>query len=181
MLRSFIPLLLASLGFILFGLVIEMPLFEWQVSEIVTDSSQDDGFNSSVWMTKLGDSLEDVLDCGSTTNPENLDPVVRRSWSEETVERLTRNINRNIFPWLWFLLFLGGIYIWWYAMHHKHSSTEAVISAVVAVIFLCILLTLRDFFTLISAVRSAWREHSHLLSNCQRYIMKQCLFCSRSS
>lgn len=146
MLRSFIPLLLASLGFILFGLVIEMPLFEWQVSEIATDSSQDVGFISSLWITKLGDSLEDVLYCGNSTDPENLDPVVRRSWSEETFERITRNINRSIFPWLWFLLFLSVIYVWWYAVHHKLSRTEAFISTVVAVMFLCILFDSTRFF-----------------------------------
>ena len=146
MLRSFIPLLLASLGFILFGLVIEMPLFEWQVSEIATDPSQDVGFNSSLWITKFGDSLEDVLYCGNSTNPENLDHGVRRSWSEETLERFTRNINRNIFPWLWFLLFLSGIYVWWYAVHHKHSRTEAFISAAIAIMFLCILFDSTRFF-----------------------------------
>jgi len=146
MLRSFIPLLLASLGFILFGLVIEMPLFEWQISEMATDSPQDVDFNSSLWITKLGDSLVDVLYCQNSTNRENLDPVVRRSWSEETLERVIRNINRNIFPWLWFLLLLSNIYIWWFAIYHKHSSTEAFISTVVAVIFLCILLSSTRFF-----------------------------------
>ena len=146
MLCSFIPLLLASLGFILFGLVIEMPLFEWQVSEIATHSSQDVGFNSSLWITKLGDSLEEVLYCGNSTNFEDLDLVVRRSWSEETLERVTQIINRNIFPWLWFVLFLSGIYVWWYAVHRKLSSTEAFISTVVAVVFLYILLDSTRFF-----------------------------------
>jgi len=147
MLGSFIPLLLASLGFILFGLVIDMPLFEWQVSEFVADSSQDISFNSFLWTTKLGDSLEDVLYFRNSTNPKNLDAMVKRSWSEETVERITQNINRNIFPWLWLLLFLSGIYVWLYAIQHKHSRTEALISTIVAVIFLCILLDVsRPFY-----------------------------------
>ncbi len=144
--RSFIPLLLASLGFILFGLVIEMPVFEWKVSEILTGSSQDVGSNSSLWITKFGDSLADVLYCGNSTNPENLDPVVRRSESEETLERVTRNINRSIFPWLWFLLFLSGSYVWWHIVYHKHSIAEAFISTVIAVVFLCILLDSTRFF-----------------------------------
>ena len=155
MLRSFIPLLLASLGFILFGLVIEMPLFEWQVSEIETDSSQDVCSNSSLWITKLGYSLEDVLYCGNSNNLENVELVVRRSWSEETVEVVTRNINRNIFPWLWFLLFLSGIYVWWYVVHHKHSSIAAFISTIIAVMLLCILLGSTRFFYLISAAQIA--------------------------
>ena len=146
MLQSFIPLLLASLGFILFGLVIEMPLFEWQISEIATDSSQEVGFNSSFWITKLGDSLEDVLKCGNNANLENADPIVRRSWGEETLERVTRNINRNVFPWLWLLLFLSGIYLWWHAVHHQQSRTGAFISIVVAFMFLCILLGSTRFF-----------------------------------
>lgn len=65
-----------------------MPLFEWQVGEIVTDSSQDVHFNSSLWITKLGDLLEVVFYCGNSPIPENSDPVMSRSWNEETLERL---------------------------------------------------------------------------------------------
>jgi len=124
-----------------------MPLLEWQISEIATDSSHDDRFNLSSWTTKLGDSLVDVLCCGKSSNPEGLNPVVRRSWSEETVERVARNINRSVFPWLWLLLFLSGIYVWWSAIHHKRPITEALISTVVAMIFLCVLLDVtRSFY-----------------------------------
>jgi hypothetical protein len=146
MLRSFIPLLLASLGFILFGLVVEMPLFEWQVREIATDSPQDIGLNSSHRTTNLGNSLDDVLYCGSSIDLKNLDLVTRLSWSEKALERVTRYINRNVFPWLWFLLFLSSIYVWWFTIHYKHSHTEAFFSTAIAVMFLCILLDSTRYF-----------------------------------
>ena len=141
-------MLLASLGFFLYGLAIEMPLFEWQISKTATDSSHDVPFNSSLSTTKLGNSLVDVLYCGNGTNSEDLKPVVGRSWSEETVERITRNFNRSVFPWLWFLLFLSGIYVWWFAIHHKRPITVALISTVATLIFLCILLDVtRSFYS----------------------------------
>ena len=131
----------------MFGLVIDMPLFEWQISEIVTDHPNDVRYNSLPWITKLGDSLADVSRCGNSINPEKLNPVVKRSWSEEAIERIARNITRDIFPWLWLLLFLCVIYTGWYAIYHKRSIAEAFIFAVVAMIFLCILLdSTRHFY-----------------------------------
>jgi hypothetical protein len=155
--RSFIPFILAILGSTLIAWAINMPLFEWEVSEeIVTDPPYEVRFNSSPWIAKFGDSLEDgsvIFDqfdgsyCGNGFSPEKLNSVVNRSWGEKTLEQITRNINRDIIPWLWLLTFLCGIYIWWYTLRYKRPITEALIFTVVAVILLCIVLDIsRPFF-----------------------------------
>jgi hypothetical protein len=156
MFRGIIPFLLASLASTLFAWAINMPLFEWQVSEVITDPPYEIRFNPSPWIAKFGDSLEDrsvifyQFDgsyCGDSFSPEKLNSVVRRSWSEESVEWITRNINHSIIPWLWTLIFLCGIYIGWYAFHYQRPITEALIFSVVAMILLCILLDVaRPFF-----------------------------------
>lgn len=154
--RSLLPFILASLGSTLFAWAISMPLFEWHISEILTDAPNDVQFTSSPWVTKLGESLEDSsyifhqIDgqyCKSDRNPEKLDFVVTRSWLEETLEKITRSINHSIIPWLWLLILLSGIYIWWHTIYYKRPITEALISTMVAVVFLCILLNIsRPFF-----------------------------------
>ncbi len=138
---------------------ISMPLFEWQVSEIVTDPLYDIRFNASPWIAKFGDSLEDHsvifhhFDgsyCGNSFSPEELNSVVKRSWSEETLEQIARNINRSIVPWLWLLIVLSGIYVWWYALHYKRPIAEVLILSVVAIVLLCILLDVsRPFFAIV--------------------------------
>jgi hypothetical protein len=138
-----------------------MPLFEWQVSEIVTDPPYEVRFNPSPWIVKFGDSLENgsVIFyqfagsyCGSGFSPEKLNSVVKRSWGEETLERITRNINHNIIPWLWLVVFLCGIYFWWYAIHYKRPIIEVFICTIAATILLCILLNVsRPFFAIVGS------------------------------
>lgn len=157
--RSLLPFLLASFASALFAWAINMPLFEWQVSEIVTDPPYEVSFFPSPWIARFGDSLEDrsvifyQFDgsyCGDSFDPAKLNSVVRRSWSEATLDRITRNINHSIIPWLWFLIFLCGIYLWWYALHYQRPITETVILTVVAMIVLCILLSVsRPFFAIV--------------------------------
>lgn len=154
--RSLIPFILAVLGSTLIAWAINMPLFEWQVSEIVTDPVYDVRFNPSPWIAKFGDSLEDgsvilyQVDgsyCGNSFSPEKLNSVVKRSWHEETLEQITRNINRRMIPWLWLLILLSGIYIWWYTLQHNRPITQALMFTVIAIILLFILLDVsRPFF-----------------------------------
>jgi hypothetical protein len=61
--RSLLPLILSSLGFIMIRFVINMPLLDWQVSEIVTDfpPAYEVNIASSPWIASLGDALDDVL------------------------------------------------------------------------------------------------------------------------
>lgn len=154
--RSLLPFILASLGVTLFAWSMNMPLFEWQISEIVTNPLHRIQFGPSPWIAEFGDSLEDSsvifhqFDdqyCGSSFDPEKLKSVVRRSWSEARLEQITRNINYKIIPWLWIFVFLCGLYIWWYALHYKRPITEVIMVTVVVIVLLCILLDVsRPFF-----------------------------------
>jgi hypothetical protein len=159
MYKSLLPIILASLGSTLISWAIGMPLFEWQVSEIITNLPSDIRFNASPWIAKFGDSLEDdsvifhQFDgsyCGNSFSPEQLNSVVKRSRSEKTLEQITRKINRNIVPWLWLLIVLSGIYVWWFALHHKRPISEVLILSAVAIVLLCILLDVsRPFFAIV--------------------------------
>jgi len=119
-----------------------MPLFEWQISEtVVGASSSCKGNLPSSLTTSIGESLDrkDLL-------PENLRFVVRSSQSGRIVEEITRNIDRDILPLLWLLMFLCGIYIWWYAIYNKRTIAEVLVSPLVAMILLCVLINAGRFF-----------------------------------
>lgn len=156
MFRNLLPFILASLAATLFALAINMPLLEWQISNIITDPPYDIRFAPSPWVAKFGDSLEnssfisnqfDSLYCGNSFTADKMNSVVKRLWSEELLERITRNVNHSVIPWLWSLIFLSGIYIWWYAIHYKRPIIETFLFTVFATIFLCILLDAsRPFF-----------------------------------
>ena len=60
--RSIFPLILASLGFFVILIVVNMPLFEWHIGEIVTDTPSTykiDLLQPSPWRAYLGDFLDD--------------------------------------------------------------------------------------------------------------------------
>lgn len=155
--RSLLPFILASLGSTLFAWAINMPLFEWHISEIVSGAPFEAQFTPSPWVTKFGESLEDSsyifrqIDgryCKSDRNPEKLESVVTRSRVEKALEKITQSINHSIIPWLWLLILLSGIHIWWHIIYYKRPITEALISTIVAVVFLYILFDIsRPFFT----------------------------------
>lgn len=134
--RSLLPLILASLGFFIIRFVINMPLLEWQVSEIVTDfpSTYEVDILPSPWTANLGDTLDDgsfilqkirVIEDGSFCRKENLKFVVTRSQNDVTLERAL-NANLKNYSWLfaWGMveLILSGMYIWWFIMEYKHGS-----------------------------------------------------------
>ena len=144
MLRSFIPFLLASLGFILFLPVVNMPLLEWQISEAVAGSSSAcNGDLPSSLTTTVGESL-DLRDRPYLS--ENLSFVVRSSQAGRIIEGITRHINRGIFPLLWLFLFVCAIYIWWYAIYHNRTIAQALIFSIVAMILLCMLINAGRLF-----------------------------------
>jgi hypothetical protein len=159
--RCLLPLILASLGSTLFALAINMPLFEWQVSEIVAYPQYNIQFNPSPWIAKFGDSLDNgsvIFSqfnnsyCGNDFGPEKLRIMVKRTWSEEVLERITRNINHSIIPMLWFLILLSGVYLWWCSIYYKHSVVKTLLLTVVAAIFLCVLLDIsRPLFAIIGS------------------------------
>ncbi len=157
--RSLLPLFLASLGFILIALVINMPLFEWQISDTVTNLPREVQFKPSPWITKFGESLTDdsyievyIPNEKIPCRPERLSSTVRRSRIDEVLEEIALNINKNIIPWLsdrsafGFLLFLCGMYIWWFTIRYKRPAYEAIISTVVAFMFLGVLINVWRLF-----------------------------------
>jgi len=134
--RSLVPLILASLGFVIIRFVLNMPLLEWQVSEIVTDfpSTYQVEISPSPWEGSLGDALGDgsyilqkirVIGNGAFCRKENLKFVVRRSQNDVIVERVL-NANLKNYSWLlaWSMieLILSGMYIWWFIVEYRHGS-----------------------------------------------------------
>lgn len=167
-LRSLFPFILAGLGFTLIALVMNMPLFEWQINDIATDLPPEVYINSS-WTTKLGDSLESgsynardgayifhqllVLKNGNYCSPEKLTSVVRRSRSDERLEQIALNVNQGVVLWLTgltqtgqitiaALLLLCGIYIWWFTICYSRPISEAFIFTAVSVILLALLINI---------------------------------------
>lgn len=159
-LRSILPFILASLGFTLIALAINMPLFEWQISEFVTDLPPEVHISPS-WTTRSGESFESdsyvlnqvvmILKNGNSCSPKQLTHVVRRSRNDERLEQIALDVNQRITRWLTGQSFTGQItmavilllcvlYIWWFTTWHNHPFSEAIVSTVVAVIMLAILI-----------------------------------------
>lgn len=163
-LRSLHPLILVSLGLTLIALTLNMPLFEWKISDISTNLPSEVRISAS-WTTKFGDSLESgsynandgsyifhqvlVLNPnnGNSCSPEQLTSVIRRSQNDEMLERIALNVNQRIVRWLTgltqtgqltiaILLLICGVYIWWFTIHYKCPVAENFIIAVVATILL---------------------------------------------
>ena len=143
--RSLLPLILASLGFLLLPSGMAMPLFEWQIREIVTDfpSTYNVDIPPSPWRASIGEALDDgsyilqesrVIGNGGFCRQEGLEFVVRRSQRDEIVERLLNANLKNSSYDSWFFplgfceLLLCGWYIWWFIIMYKHGSAfQAVI------------------------------------------------------
>ena len=110
--RALLPSILASLGSVIILLAARMSLFEWQISEIVTDfpSTYEVHMQPSPWTARLGDSLNDslyislgniyVTKDGTSCRPDNLSFVVRRSKNDETLERISLNFTEKNSQWL---------------------------------------------------------------------------------
>ena len=137
-LQSLLPLILSSLGFIMIRFVINMPLLDWQVSEIATDfpPAYEVDVASSPWIASLGDALDDgsyilqeirVIGDGSFCRKENLKFIVKRSQNDETVERVLNAGQKNtswLFAWGTIGLTLSGVYIWWFITGYKQGSAS---------------------------------------------------------
>jgi hypothetical protein len=155
MLRSIIPFVLICLGFTVVGLARDMPLFEWKISEIVADLPPNYYIKLSPWTTRLGESvLGDASDDNSyflwqvytpignnLCSPVGRKPVVKRPHTDEVLERVSIGFYQKIYPWLWgmswLILFLSGLYVWWFAILYKRPISEPVIFTVLIVIMSC--------------------------------------------
>src|SRR5512138_190378 len=99
-LRSLLPIVLASLGSFAILLAISMPLFEWQINEIVTDfpEAYDVHVLPSPWTTRFGDSFNDnsfvssgriyVSKNGASCSSDDLNFVAKRSQKDEALEQV---------------------------------------------------------------------------------------------
>lgn len=141
MFRSFIPFLLASLSFTLISWAAKLPLFEWQFSEIAAHYSSDcDGTLASHWTTRFGEDLE-ARDRPSVL--ENLNIVVKRSWNDETLDRMAISLY-NGSPLLFIGVMLSIGYMWWFLLRDKQNRISHGVSAVfltVLAVSLCFLLS----------------------------------------
>jgi len=157
-LQSLLPFILASLGFTLIALVTTTPLFEWEISEFVTDIPSD-VYVDSFWKTRLGDSLGSdlyilnqvkIVKNGNSCSPAQLFYDVRRSQIDDAVERMALTVNQGVVRWLTGLtqtgqltmavfLVLCGAYIWWFTISEGQPITEAIISTVIAMVLLVFL------------------------------------------
>src|SRR5215208_6228737 len=109
--RSMIPFLLVCFGFTVIMLARDMPLFDWGIGD-VEDSIPNSHVNPSVLTTRLGESVSEVC------NPVDTESIPRLSQNGELLERISANFSQKVFPWLWsvswLLLFLSGMYTWWF-------------------------------------------------------------------
>lgn len=136
MYRSLTPFILAVFGFAAILSVINMPLFKWQISEIVTDfpSTYDVSITPSPWTAYLGDSLDDssyilsrvfVKREKNGCREENLNLIVRYSQKDKMLERAL-NFNQENVLWPIALsvvnIILSVVYIWWFTIWHEHRS-----------------------------------------------------------
>lgn len=149
--RSLLPIILASLGFVLIVMATSvLPLFEWQISETTIDfpPSHEIHILPAPWSAKLGDSFDDgsfifrkvfVSKDGRNCLKENLNFVVRRSPNDEALERVSLNVGKSIswlFGWGLIEIVLSGIYLWWFTIWYQHRPVfHAIVYTVIAAIF----------------------------------------------
>jgi hypothetical protein len=127
-------------------------MFEWQINETVTNFSSDYQVHivPSPWITRLNDSLDDksyislgkiyVSKDGISCSDEDLNFIVRRSQSDETLEYRVQRLTEKKSPWLYLwgarLMILTVIYIWWSTIFNQRRSVlNAIIFTVIIGIF----------------------------------------------
>ncbi|HLO29121.1 MAG TPA: hypothetical protein VK249_08305, partial [Anaerolineales bacterium] len=136
---------LVSLGYAIALFSAKIPLFEWQISDIVTSfpSPYKVHTRPSPWIASIGDSLNQglyvslgqvyVSKYGDNCRAEDVTVIVKRSRIDETSEWVSINIDKSI-SWLsersWIEIMLSLIYIWWFTIWYKRPIWEAVVLAI---------------------------------------------------
>jgi len=135
-LQSLIPSILISFGCFIILLAGDLPLFEWQISQLVTDfpSTYDIRVDSSPWRAYLGDSLDDstyifrniwVEQDGKICFRKDFQSEVKRSWNDKMLERIL-NIESQGFEWLfqwgYIEFLLSVIYIWFFSIWYNRRA-----------------------------------------------------------
>jgi hypothetical protein len=159
MLRSFIPFVLASLGFTMILWADRSPLFNWQTSEIVADVSSVCDFDLPTDLTtRLGESFE-------ARKTDGLKIVVIRSRTDDLLNRVSLVVDKFV-PWLSAGVLLSISYLWQSPLQNRQNRASQIIMAFVltaAAVFIC--------FFLSQLVRSAgpavgWQLY-HFGDSCQ--------------
>lgn len=138
--RSFLPYTLAILGFATILWAMTLPLFEWQITDIITDfpSNYEIHIFPSPWMARFGDSMNDDLylhknlsvlvdrkDCYN----KDISLVIDRTQRDETLENVWLSIYNNIswlFGWSLIEVLLSVLYIWWFMIWHRYLFGKAI-------------------------------------------------------
>lgn len=156
--QSLLPLILASLGFIMIRIVINMPLLDWHVSEITTDFPPDyevRSVASSPWTASPGEALDDgsfilqkirVISDGSYCRKETLKFIVNRSQHDEIVEEILNAGQKNtslLMAWSTLGLILPGIYILWFITGYKRFSQAFNVIIIAGLIYIFLLFSTR--------------------------------------
>src|SRR4026209_109931 len=101
--RSLLPFMLVILGFTLVLLARDLPLFEWEINEIIADIPPEFQYKNSSWTTRLGESVVGPsfgdhyvfwqayvpAEGFGVCSPAGLHPVVKRSWLDESLDRVS--------------------------------------------------------------------------------------------
>jgi hypothetical protein len=160
--RSFLPIALVLIGLSMLFYAAIHPLFEWQISEIVTDfpSSYEVDVLHSPWSAYLGDSLIDhsyvfenisVSENGKGCPESDLHFAVNRSQNDKLLEQLllTRLFDyRWVMGWILIEFGLSVAYSFWYTIWHEDRSVlHTTILAIFAI--LC-------FYLIFSQVMRGW-------------------------
>lgn len=132
------------------------PLFEWQISEVVTDfpSSYDVEIFHSPWRAYLGNSLNDksyvfaqiqVSENNEACSVRDISFVVNWSRKDKLLEQLslTRQFNYDSIDWImgWLLIevVLSVAYSFWFTHVEHRPVSGTIIPAVVATICFCLI------------------------------------------
>lgn len=144
--RNLLPAILVSIGFAIAFLATALPLFEWQITGSSMDfpSTYSIQIQPSPWLARVGDSLDRglfvslgkvyVSKNGRDCRHEDVHIVVNRSQTDETLETVALNINKNIswlLDWNWIVIVLSILYIWWFTIWYKRPIWEAAVFTIV--------------------------------------------------
>ncbi len=144
--RNLLLAILASIGSIIAVLATALPLFEWQITGSTADfpPAYEIRIQPSPWVARLGDSLDHglyvsfgkvyVLKDGRDCRHQDVNIVIKRSQTDETLETVALNSNKNIswlLDWNWIAIVLSIIYIWWFTIWYKRPIWEAAVFTVV--------------------------------------------------
>ncbi len=147
--HSFLPFALVSLGFAMLLFALAMPLFEWRISEIVTDfPSIYEVHIFPPWTARFGESINDdsyryrkvsVLKDKKECYNEDIKLVIRRSQKDEDSEQVWLNIYKSISwssRWSLIEIVLSIMYIWWFVIWYKHQSFWKASSLTILAVFI---------------------------------------------